>query len=304
MLQQTQVATVIPYWLTWMASFPTAKILAEADEQQVLSIWQGLGYYRRCRNLLAGAKWVSEHGIPTTLESWLEVPGVGRYTAGAISSIAQGQRSPLVDGNVERVYARLTGDHSIGKDLHSAAWVWAEQKMCSERPGDWNQALMELGAMICTPKTPKCMECPLSSVCVADSSNQSLILPRRSVAAAIKRLNHAVWVPGRNGKFGVRQIPKGQWWEGMWEFPRAETNDPFGAEQLRQIVGEGWVESFGLIRHSVTHHRITIEVSYVRTDTQSPELVWLTPTELAHLPMPAPQRRILKMILKIRSPET
>lgn len=296
MLQQTQVATVIPYWLRWMERFPTVRDLASAEEQDVLSLWQGLGYYRRCRLLLAGARWVCEHGIPTTCEDWLSVPGVGRYTAGAIASIACGARVPVVDGNVERVYARLAGDASSDRTLHEAAWVWAKKNLDRERPGDWNQALMELGATVCRPIAPSCDACPLVDHCIARQSWRVDQLPVKTPPVKIVRLRQLVWAPVCGDRFGLRQIPAGQWWEGMWEFPRLPADGSLEPVELRRLVGEGWPESVGTIRHSVTNHRIAIDVYVVRCAERSTELTWFGREELAALPLPAPQRRILKLI--------
>jgi A/G-specific adenine glycosylase len=297
MLQQTQVVTVIPYWERWMARFPTVQALAAADEQDVLSIWQGLGYYRRCRLLLKGARQVAAAEIPKTAAGWLEVPGIGRYTAGAIASIAFDFPSPVVDGNVERVYARLVGDSSPGSELKGAAWKWAERHLYRKRPGDWNQALMELGATLCKPIAPDCRSCPLSKQCVAFQSWRVGDFPSKPPKVKTVRLRQAVWVPVFEGKFGVRQIPAGQWWEGMWEFPRAVADGALEPEVLRELTGGGWPESVGVVKHSVTHHRITIEVSFVRCDSPTAGLRWLSAEEMLPIAMPAPQRKILKLVL-------
>jgi A/G-specific adenine glycosylase len=296
MLQQTQVVTVIPYFDRWMSRFPTVAALAAADEQEVLSLWQGLGYYRRCRLLLEGARQVASLGVPGTVEGWLGIPGIGRYTAGAIASIALELPAPVVDGNVERVYARLVGDASAGPELNAAAWKWAGKNLFKKRPGDWNQALMELGATVCKPVAPDCRSCPLSGRCVAFQSWRIDELPTKPPKVKIVRLRHAVWVPVFEGRFGLRQIPAGQWWEGMWEFPRADA-DGLEPALLRQAVGPGWPESLGVVKHTVTNHRISIEASFVRCESQSPGLRWLAPEDLKDLPMPAPQRRILKLVL-------
>lgn len=299
MLQQTQVATVIPFWERWLKRFPTAEALASADEQDALAMWQGLGYYRRCRFLLQGAKWVAEHGLPTNAEEWQAVPGVGRYTAGAIASIAQGDPAPLVDGNVERVYARLTGDDASGPRLTKNAWDWAEQVLYRDRPGDWNQALMELGATICKPVSPLCAQCPLAERCVARLSWRVDELPTRAESRKTVHLRNTVWAPVFEGKLGVRQIPEGLWWQGMWEFPRADDSGDFENEELRTLIGPGWARQVGHVRHTVTHHRIAIDVSLVTVESPSPALRWLPPRELVEIPMPAPQRKILKMVLDV-----
>ncbi|MDR3689080.1 MAG: A/G-specific adenine glycosylase [Fimbriimonas sp.] len=297
MLQQTQVSTVVPYWERWMQTFPTVESLASADEQDVLSIWQGLGYYRRCRMLLAGSRWVLDHGMPIDVEGWLCVPGVGQYTARAIASIAQGVAAPVVDGNVERVYARLAGDDRLGKELHAAAWDWAHQNLFASRPGDWNQALMELGATVCTPNRPACGSCPLEDRCVARQSWRVDDLPTKPPKMRVVKLRQSVWVPIHQGQFGLRQIPAGQWWEGMWEFPRIDWVAETEPSELRELCGGGWLEYSGTVRHSVTCHRIAIDVSFLRCDDRSDRLHWYDTASLAKLPMPSPQRRILKLIL-------
>ena len=296
MAQQTQVGTVIPYWERWLARFPTVEALAAADEADVLGQWQGLGYYRRARLFLAGARWVAANGMPKTAQGWRQVPGVGAYTAGAIASIAFGDPAPLVDGNVERVYARLTDDASADAALHRNAWAWASRELHEPRPGDWNQALMELGATVCTPKSPACERCPLSSRCLAFERGTQAARPAPAKRAATKELRFAVWVPVFESTYGMRQIPAGEWWEGMWEFPRA----PLDAEaSLEGLVGEGWRQEAGVVRHGVTHHRIENRVSLVRCEARSPALEWFGEDELAALPIPTPQRRALALAKRL-----
>ncbi len=290
MAQQTQVGTVIPYWERWLARFPTVESLAAADEADVLGQWQGLGYYRRARLFLAGARWVVANGMPRTAVGWKAVPGVGAYTAGAIASIAFGDPAPLVDGNVERVYARLADDASADAALHRSAWRWATENLHEPRPGDWNQALMELGATVCTPKNPACERCPLRSSCVAYQKGTQAARPTPAKRKATVDLRHAVWVPEFEGSYGMRQIPAGEWWEGMWEFPRASLSDEAALEAL---VGEGWRQEAGVVRHGVTHHRIEVRVTLVRCEARSPGLEWFAEEELRALPIPTPQRRAL-----------
>ena len=291
MLQQTQVATVIPFWERWMARFPTVLSLANADEQDLLSLWQGLGYYRRARMLHAGAKFVVAHGMPKKAKAWLAVPGVGRYTAGAIASIAFGEQTPLVDGNVERVFARLTGSMSSGAVLHREAWDWASMTVHDLRPGDWNQALMELGATVCSPDRPRCSICPLQEGCVALRDGKTNQLPLRTIKPEVVRLTQYCFIPQFGNQFGVRQIPTGQWWEGMWEFPRADSE-----QELSAMFDYDWVEHVGRITHSVTNHRITLHVSLIKCESRSNTLRWVDATELVAIPMATPQRKALRLI--------
>ncbi len=294
MLQQTQVATVIPYYERWMARFPTLDSLASSSEDEVLAMWQGLGYYRRAKFLRLGAQYLgsqSPPSFPSSHHLLLQVPGIGPYTAGAIASIAFGEAVPLVDGNVERVYARLIGDTSAGSDLKKAAWKWAGVHVYQDRPGDWNQALMELGAMICKPTDPRCCSCPVSGHCHAFQMGSQDQLPTAAPKTKTVHLTHHVWIPVCGERFGVRQIPAGLWWAGMWEFPRSAES-----VELERLVPGGCPNLVGSFRHSVTHHRIQVHVSVVRVEVEVAGLRWVSSGELAQLALPAPQRRALRMI--------
>jgi A/G-specific adenine glycosylase len=285
MLQQTQVATVWPYYERWMAHFPTVHALAVADEQDVLGHWQGLGYYRRCKMLLKGAGLVAQQGFPTSMEGWLEIPGVGRYTACAISSICNGEPVPVVDGNVERVFARLTDSHSPKPKLTNEAFAWGLQNIAGS-PGDWNQALMELGATVCKPTNPACESCPLANQCLGFAHRTLASLPVKVAPPKTKLLKHQFTVLYSNGAYGVVQIPQGEWWEGMWSFPK----DKMGGEHVRVI---------GTVKHAVTHHKIEAEIFLAHLSEPSAGVRWVEPGEMANIPMPAPQRKAFKMALAI-----
>jgi len=291
MLQQTQVATAIPYFNRWMERFPTIEVLALASEADVLELWQGLGYYRRARGLLEGAKQVARVGLPQRASDWVKVPGIGKYTAGAIASIAGNEPVPVVDGNVERVYARLNCDDSIGNGLTNCAWQWAAAALCRERPGDWNQALMELGATVCRPEAPACDTCPVTDYCDAFRVGRQSELPKSAPKAVVKRLTHHVWIPICGAQFGMRQIPGGKWWAGMWEFPRENS-----ICELESILPSGFPVHLGSFSHSVTNHRIRVHVSRVELDSPMLGLSWIDGRELAKLAMPAPQRKALGML--------
>ncbi len=294
MLQQTQIATALPYFTRWMDRFPTVQSLGQASENDVLQCWQGLGYYGRCRTMLETARHIVASGFPESKEAWQALPGVGPYTSGAIASITLGQRCAAVDGNVERVFARLTACESSGGLMTRAAWKWAESVADFDRPGDWNQALMELGALICTPRQAKCAHCPVARSCVAKMSGRVSEFPRPKPKPPIEDLSQLVWVPYHEGRFGLRQIVEGRWWRGMWEFPREPSNE-IGTIALRNSIGKCGLHHLGQLRHTVTHHRITLEAYVALTERRSPNLVWFPPQELSTLPMPAPQRRIFDL---------
>ena len=298
MLQQTQVATVIPYWQRWMAKFPTVEQLASTDDEQALAAWQGLGYYRRCRNLLGGARFVAAQGFPNSVEGWRNVPGVGRYTAGAIASIAQGIPAAVVDGNVERVYARLEMDSATGSALTKNTWSWAEANLPNDRPGEWNQALMELGATVCTPARPRCPDCPLRQSCLSGKASMQADFPVQAARQQTVRQHHRTYILCCEDRLGVRRIPEGQWWQGMYEFPRESADEPIAELEGLDLT------KLGEIRHAVTHHKILLEVLSAEVGTPIPDFEWKTEVQLGAIPMPSPQRRALALWRKCRLQKT
>jgi A/G-specific adenine glycosylase len=296
MLQQTTVAAVVPFFHRWMARFPTVQTLARAEEADVLAAWQGLGYYRRARNLLAGARIIVQTGWPQSVAEWRALPGVGPYTAGAIASISQNLPAALVDGNVERVYARLNADASEGATLTRNAWTWAEAHLEPSCPGDWNQALMELGATVCRPVAPECGRCPVAFACQGHQTGTATRYPTPKPKAEKVILQHQVWVSHRRGQYAVRQIAAGRWWEGMWEFPREDAS-PAGTERLLELLGDGPRESLGSFRHVVTKHQISVEIwLHSSPNADSKDVKWVSLEESEALALPAPMQSIRRLI--------
>jgi len=231
MLQQTQVATVIPYFERFVGELPTVRHLADADEQRVLRLWQGLGYYRRARNLHAAAKVIVADfagEVPADVATLLKLPGVGRYTAGAIASIAHGSRAPIVDGNVARVFARVFHLESPidSPAVQKRLWALAEQLVPDRSPGDFNQALMELGALVCTPKNPCCLTCPLRNLCGANERGDAERLPVKLPKKKPRAVTHIVVAVRRNGKYLFEQRPASGLWSKMWQLPTREDATP------------------------------------------------------------------------------
>ncbi|MFI4859917.1 MAG: A/G-specific adenine glycosylase [Phycisphaerales bacterium JB063] len=227
MLQQTQVSTVLAYFDRFVGELPTVEALAGAEEQRVLRLWQGLGYYRRARNLHAAAKMVvSEYGgrVPRDVASLLKLPGVGRYTAGAIASIAHGVPAPIVDGNVARVFARVfeITEPVDRSDVVKRLWSIAEALVPERSPGDFNQALMELGALVCTPKKPGCLTCPVRGQCGAVGSGEPEALPVKLPKKKPRAVTHVVLAVGRRGKFLFEQRASTGLWSKMWQLPTWE----------------------------------------------------------------------------------
>jgi A/G-specific adenine glycosylase len=317
MLQQTQVATVIPYFQRWMQRFPDVAALANAAESDVLHAWQGLGYYSRARNLQrAAVLMVKEHAgrVPDAVEALRALPGIGPYSAGAIASIAYGKAEPLVDGNVIRVLARLfalRGDPNK-KPLKGEIWAHARTLVPAQAPGDFNQALMELGATVCTPRSPRCEVCPLATECQARAQGLIELLPELPARATPTPVHMVAAIATRAGRVLVTRLnadaPR---WAGMWLFPntevgRAETPEAAVKRVLLSATGLHG-EASGIecvVRHSVTRFKITLDAyrTVALRGTAKPqsvaEVAWKNPRDLSDLAMPAAHRKIAEHLLE------
>ena len=262
MLQQTTVAAVIRFYDRFLARWPNVEALAAAPREDVLEAWAGLGYYSRARNLHAAAKRLAAEGFPNTEAGWRNLPGVGAYTAAAIAAIAYGEPTNVVDGNVERVMARL---HTVETPLPGAKpelRVLAGELVAEDRAADWPQALMDLGATICPPKTPKCTACPWSSACAAFASGAPEAYPRRAAKAARPRRYGAAFRIERGGRFWLVRRPDKGLLGGMAALPstewRAETWTR--AEALKHApVAARWKKA-GSVEHVFTHFALTLDV--------------------------------------------
>ena len=314
MLQQTQVATVIPYWERFLARFPTVEALAAAPLDDVLAGWRGLGYYSRARNLhRAAQELVSRFGgrLPSTADELLTLPGFGRYTAGAVASIAFGEQAPLVDGNVARVLSRLFEVEGAPGDRAREAQLWtlAAALVQGERPGDLNQALMEHGATVCRPESPLCLLCPVRGACQAFAHGRVDELPPAKVRAAPKLLTLAlaVW-PHEDTLLFARRAEKGLF-GGLWELPATEVApeapDTVAADSLSKALGVHVAAeaALGTVRRQLTHRALTLRLLRV-TGEQRPsaasafhELRWCTPVQAAGLGMSTAMQRALEAAL-------
>ena len=310
MLQQTQVATAIPFFVKFMERFPTVAALADAPLEEMLRYWAGLGYYARARNLHRAAQMVQERfggELPQTAEEIESLPGIGRYTSGAILSIAFQSPRPLVDANVIRVLSRVFGLRGDPKSTANQAALWslAEQLVPQDRPGDFNQGLMELGALLCSPADPKCERCPLLSDCVAGNSPDPSALPEFPLGRAAVTVTHsAALIRDASGRVLIVQRPPHGLWGGLWEFPRVvcgsgETPAEGAARAAREVVGlevEIGVK-VGSVKHGVTHHRITLygfdarprDPDPVPTALDCAALRWERPDALANHAFSSPQ---------------
>jgi A/G-specific adenine glycosylase len=267
MLQQTRVETVLPYYERFLRELPDVFSLAEAQEEQVLALWSGLGYYRRARMLHAAAKTVAgTHGgrLPEDPADLQRLEGVGAYTAGAVASIAFGRRAALVDGNVARVVARLFAIQEDVKGTAGAARVWAiAGRLVAEvdgPPGDWNQALMELGATVCTPREPRCGECPVAAGCAGRALGIAGELPRTSAKRKPVALRRVALVIASPAGVLLARRRKEVLFGGLWEPPSADGVDPGPlAERLGVAVAE--LRAGGRVVHLLSHRRMDVRVS-------------------------------------------
>jgi A/G-specific adenine glycosylase len=330
MLQQTQVKTVVAYWERWMRALPNVTALAKASPERVHKLWEGLGYYTRVRNMQRAAQCIrAEHGgkFPRDYDDVLALPGIGPYTAGAICSIAFNQPKPILDGNVIRVLTRLYGIAGNPRVRKTNARLWriAEELVLQAaeigthasaspkatrntqqdpRPcAQLNQSLMELGALICTPRTPRCCACPVAKHCVAYREGRVLELPslRRRVRTTTRRF--AAFVARKRGRFLVRQRPAGVVNAHLWEFPNVELlpEDADLRQTARRALGvrPGKLERLGTVKHSITRYRITLEAYRVGDHANAIPAGrgrWLDGKRLRQLAFTSAHRQILRRI--------
>jgi A/G-specific adenine glycosylase len=311
MLQQTQVATVIPYYRRFLVRFPTAHALADASEQDVLRLWQGLGYYSRARNLQAAARViVNDLGgeLPSTVEGLLGLPGIGRYTAGAVASIAFGRRAPIVDGNVARVVCRIDRIESDPRERGTIELLWrrAGEILPKRRVGDFNSAMMELGATVCTPRNPQCLLCPVREHCAALAAGvqERIPAPRKTRETP---LNRRVTICLRRGnEWLIEQRPAKGRWAGMWQFITVEAPDagkripPSFFKRISNSAGKP--QKLGAITHGLTHRRYEFDVYAVDCEGAEPAngngmlRAWTTLQGLSHYPLPRAHLRVADIL--------
>ena len=308
MLQQTRVETVIPYFEIWMQLFPTVKDLAGASEQDVLNAWEGLGYYSRARNLHKAAKIVVEQyngELPRDLKALRKLPGIGRYTVGAIASIAFNMDEPTLDGNLRRVFARLF-DVSEPADLPAGEeilWGLAAEHLPKGQAGDYNQALMDLGAAICLPKNPRCLLCPLMEMCKARANGTQEQRPVLKPKKETPHYVHAAGVIVKDGKVLLAKRPSKGLLGGMWEFSNGRVvGEP--AEELESILEARYGlkvqrnEALGIVQHAYTHFHVTVHAFRCEliSMSENENLKWIGAEELDDFPMGKVDRQIARIL--------
>jgi A/G-specific adenine glycosylase len=341
MLQQTQVKTVIPFWERWMRELPTIEAAAKASPAKIHKLWEGLGYYSRVRNLQKAAKQIvaecrrrgnesqtkignssgTPHVVPCkfpdNFDEVLALPGIGRYTAGAICSIAFNQPTPILDGNVIRVLTRILGiaENPKEKETNARLWKLAEKLVgravhCPPRRGEdtapcrcshLNQSLMELGALVCTPRNPQCRICPVRKLCVALRDNRVEELPNPGKREIVTARRFAAFVAERDGRFLVHQRPAGVVNAHLWEFPNIEIrggkSEALAAAKKIFGVAPVQIEPLAIIKHSITRYRITLEGYCVRLRKQpGPQAgVWKSPAQMRHLAFTAAHKKLASL---------
>lgn len=308
MLQQTRVEAVIPYFEKWMQLFPTVKDLAKASEQDVLNAWEGLGYYSRARNLHKAARIVVEQHqgeLPRDLKELRKLPGIGRYTVGAIASIAFNMDEPTLDGNLRRVYARLfdvsePADSPAGENL---LWKLAAEHLPKGQAGDYNQALMDLGATVCLPRNPRCLICPMMDICEARANGTQEQRPVLKPKKEIPHYVHAAGIIVKSGEALLAKRPSKGLLGGMWEFPNGRV-DGEPVDELESALETGYRlkvqsgEALGTVQHAYTHFRVTVHAFRCElvSMSENESLKWVRLSELEDYPMGKVDRQITRML--------
>ncbi len=315
MLQQTQVATVVDYYNRFIAAFPTVSELAAADEEALMRLWEGLGYYRRARMMHQAAKQIDKQhagSFPSDYQSVLALPGIGRYTAGAILSIATDARLPILEGNTMRVFSRWVGlrDDVKSKAGSDQLWTVATAMLPQRGSGQFNQAAMELGALVCKPVAPLCRQCPVASACEANRLDLQDKIPGKVTKTVYQdRREYAFLIPTQGGAtWLIHRVPVGERWAGLWDFPRV--TDGFSgsvataakAVSTRLGIDVKPMQKVSTIKHAVTRFRITLEIHVAQPveeaclSPQTGEYRFAAVGQLSSLPLSVTGRKIVQIL--------
>ncbi len=321
MLQQTRVDTVIPYYQRFLDAFPTVHDLATADRQEVLKLWEGLGYYSRARNLQDAAQTVSRElngQLPDSYKDILKLKGIGPYTAAAVLSIAFDKPYAVVDGNVLRVLTRFYGieDDIRRQSTKNLVQKLADEIIDREHPGDFNQAIMELGATVCTPSRPECWNCPLAAECIANKTASTGQIPFKSPRK--KTPHHHIGVGlirNQSGHLLIALRPEEAMLGGLWEFPGGKKKPN---ENIKDTVKRELKEELGcmvtlekelmVVKHAYSHFRITLHAWWCRLSPDSPDpsprssqqIRWVKPSDLSNYPFPKANKVLTEKVMKMR----
>jgi len=309
MLQQTQVATVIPYYQRWISSFPDIKTLAQADYNNVLKHWEGLGYYSRCKNIHLTAQSLNGE-LPDTFNELIKLPGIGEYTAKTILAIAYNQQEVGIDTNLERVGFRLLGLKKKSKFNSNRVKKFLEHIQDKSKPGDFNQALMDLGSSICQAKAVHCNPCPITSECKATLNDNPLEYPETKKNKPIPTVNIAVCIISYKNKLLLMQRPKDKMLSGLWEFPGGKINldEPKKNAAIREVKEETNLiikdpKYLGEVKHQYSHFKVSISLFYhvidnIRTIQIKENYIWTTMKGLDKFPLPKANYKMLELLNK------
>ena len=322
MLQQTQLKVVIPYWKKWMRVFPTLTCLAETDLENVLMIWQGLGYYSRANRIHQASKILSEfigktidqdpHAWPNKIDQWTSLPGIGRSTAGSIISSAFDLPTPILDGNVKRIFSRLLATEKTPQKNEKKLWEFSSLLISNQSPRDFNQALMDLGATICTPKKPSCFSCPLQNFCVAYAKYDPDEFPTKEMTKIKPFQEIGIGlVFNQNGELLIDQRLETSSMGGLWEFPGGKRNSD---ESIENTIKREFKEELGIVvkvgaklisfEHTYTHKKLYFTVHICEWVSGEPKplasqkLLWVPPDKLSEFPFPAANTKIISELYK------
>ena len=276
LLQQTQVVRGRVYFERFLTAFPTVQALADAPQEAVLKAWEGCGYYARARNLHRAAQVMAVQGIPTSYDGWLDLPGVGPYTAAAVASLAYGERRAVLDGNVRRVLSRL---YAVAQPSDTWAQGMADALLDPGQPGAWNEAVMDLGATICIPKAPRCGGCPLASQCAALLSGEPGRYPAPKVRAAVKQIRGVALLIGTPERLHLERRG-GTLLGGLWGLPLEEVkegDERAALERLTARLGVGPAELIGAVAHTMTHRQLRVSLYQAVSPAQIKDGLPLTP---------------------------
>ena len=322
MLQQTQLKVVLPYWEKWMMAFPTLTSLSEADLENVLLIWQGLGYYSRASRILQSSKILIEfvgknrdqdpHCWPNGIDKWMSLPGIGRSTAGSIISSAFDLPTPILDGNVKRIFSRLLATERKSFKDEKILWEVSSLLISTLSPRDFNQALMDLGSSICTPKKPSCSSCPLQKFCVAYTKYDPDDFPKKEMTKIkpLQEIGIGI-IFNENGELLIAQRLESSSMGGMWEFPGGKKTS---VESIETTIERELKEELGIVvkvggkllsfEHAYTHKRLFFTVhicEWISGDPKplaSQKLLWVSPDKLFEFPFPAANTKIISELHK------
>ena len=302
MLQQTTVAAVKDYYIKFIAKWPTVEALAAAPLDDVLKAWAGLGYYARARNLHACARLISSKMVdfPSTIDDLRKLPGIGPYTAAAIAAIAYDTPVAAVDGNVERVVSRFFGLEQPLPDSKACIRELAQALVPQSRAGDFAQAMMDLGATICTPKSPACGNCPWVEDCVAKVKGLQSVLPRKAVKKFVPtRYGHVYWITDERGRVLVRQRPMKGLLAGMTEFPSQDWNEQ--EEKLQEPFASEWKKLAGVVEHTFTHFHLELTVWTTQRKTPALSGRFVEVAQLVNEALPSLMRKVAAHVLKAKA---